>query len=329
MTTRDSLLEARGVTKHFTLRAPGLFGKRRGTVQALTDVDIDVGQGETLAIVGESGCGKTTLARVLTMLHRADAGSVKFGGAEIRSLSGAPLMAVRKRIQMVFQDPFSSLNPRLTVREIIAEPLVIHALGNKSKRRERTDEVAEAVGIRAADLDRYPHQFSGGQRQRIAIARALAPAPDLIVADEPLSALDVSIQSQIINLMEELAAKHRLAYLFISHDLEVVHYLADRVAVMYLGRVVETGSADSLFSDPRHPYTRALLAAAPQTGRGKRAGTPALSGDVASPLNPPSGCAFHPRCPMATGLCRSARPGLEVIAGPKSSHRAACHFKDG
>jgi len=328
MSAAEPLLQARGLTKHFELRAPGLFGKRRGTVQALTDVDIEVGHGETLAIVGESGCGKTTLARVLTLLHRADAGSIKFGGDEITTLSGTDLMPVRRRIQMVFQDPFASLNPRLTAREIIAEPLVIHGLGNAAERRARAAETAEAVGIRAADLNRYPHQFSGGQRQRIAIARALAPEPELIVADEPLSALDVSIQSQIINLMRDLGGRHRLAYLFISHDLEVVNYLADRVAVMYLGRIVETGFADSLFSRPTHPYTQALLAAAPHAGRGKRTSTGVLAGDVASPLNPPSGCAFHPRCPLATDLCRKVRPGLEPVAQSGADHAAACHHKD-
>ena len=321
------LLQVRDLVKHFPVKGPGLFAGRRGRLRAVDGVSFELRRGETLALVGESGCGKTTLARAALLLLAPTAGSVHFMGHDVTRQSGRALKPLRRRIQMVFQDPYSSLNPRLPVGAIIAEPLVIHRLGSRAQRRLRVAELAETVGLTAADMARYPHQFSGGQRQRIAIARALAPEPDLVVADEPVSALDVSIQSQVLNLLKDLQEARRLTYLLISRDLAVVRHFADRVAVMYLGRIVETGPAGAVFGAPRHPYTRALIAAAPVIGRGKRPPGAVLAGDVPSPVNPPSGCPFHPRCPLARDLCTSTRPVLEAVAGG-ADHAAACHFKD-
>ena len=296
-----------------------------GPLAALDGVDLDIRAGETLAVVGESGCGKTTLARALTMLVPPDAGSLRIDGNEITNLGRRALKPLRRRMQMIFQDPFGSLNPRLTVERIVAEPLIVHGLGNQRERRDRVVELLGAVGLEAGALERYPHQFSGGQRQRIAIARALAPQPDLIIADEPVSALDVSVQSQILNLMADLQAARGLSYLFIGHDLAVVRHVADRVAVMYLGRIVEEAPATALFEAPRHPYTRALLAATPRIGRGKRISATSTPGEVPSPLAPPPGCPYHPRCPEAVDACRRERPELEGADG----HRVACPFAEG
>ena len=318
------LLQATELVKHYA--SHNLFGHRGDTVKALGGVSFHVEAGETLGLVGESGSGKTTLARTAGLLHPPTAGSVRFQGREITGLGRRRLKDIRRRIQFVFQDPYGSLNPRLAVGAIIAEPLAIHGICGRAERRDRVARLAASVGLSPAHMDRYPHQFSGGQRQRIAIARALAPDPALIIADEPVSSLDVSIQSQVLNLMKDLQEASDLAYLFISHDLTVVRHVADRVAVMYAGDIVEEGPTDTLYESPRHPYTRALIAAGPVIGGGKRPPGATLRGDPPSPTSPPSGCPFHPRCPLAKDLCRQSKPELEALA---EGHLAACHFKDG
>ncbi|MCG8511815.1 MAG: ATP-binding cassette domain-containing protein [Rhodospirillales bacterium] len=321
------LLEAQDLVKIFSVGGTGLFRKDTRRIHAVNGISIRLEKGETLALVGESGCGKTTLARTIGLMLEPDEGAIRFDGRDVRSLGRRKLKPFRRRIQIVFQDPFSSLNPRLTVGAIIAEPLIIHDLGDSKTSRARVFEVAEAVGLNAADMDLYPHQFSGGQRQRIAIARALAPEPSLIIADEPVSALDVSIQSQILNLLADLQRERELAYLFISHDLSVVRHIADRIAVMYLGRIVETGPTEEIFENPRHPYTRALLAAAPRIGKGKRGAGDTLEGDVPSVLNTVQGCPFNPRCWITRAACFQTRPELEPMIGDPT-HLSACHLKD-
>ncbi len=322
------LLEVTGLVRHFPVGRGALRGTAGGVVHAVDGVDFALARGETLALVGESGCGKTTLGRTAALLYPPTAGRIRFDGVDVTGRRGAALKAVRRRIQLVFQDPYGSLNPRMPISAIIAEPLVIHRIGDAAGRRARVAEVAAAVGLDPGALDRYPHEFSGGQRQRIAIARALAPAPELIVADEPLSALDVSIQGQILALFRELRARFGLAYLFISHDLAVVGQLADRVAVMYLGRIVEIAPRRSLFAGPAHPYTRALVAAVPRLGRGKRRpGTaPRTAGEPPDPIAPPPGCRYHPRCPFAEEICRREAPALAPAPRRDAAHRAACHF---
>ena len=325
------LLALRDVVKHFPAGHAGWF-ERPGTVHAVNGVTLEVGRGETVAVVGESGCGKTTLARLAVSLHAPDAGSVSIAGTDVTGLGARALKPFRRRVQMIFQDPYGSLNPRLPVSAILAEPLVIHGLGGRAERRRRVEEAAAAVALQTDQLDRYPHEFSGGQRQRIAIARALIVRPDLLVADEPLSALDVSIQIAILDLFRELKSGFGIALLFISHDLAVVDLIADRIAVMYLGHIVEVASRDDLFRRPAHPYSRALIAAVPAMGRGKRARgkakAVALKGDVPDPLKPPPGCPFHPRCPRAEDLCRRVAPALEPAAAAGVGHVAACHFRD-
>jgi oligopeptide/dipeptide ABC transporter ATP-binding protein len=318
----DALLSIERVSVSFAQRKR-LFGKERASLRAVDDVSAEIGEGETLALVGESGSGKTTLGHVVAGLRKPSAGRVRLRGAELdasnRALAG-------RAIQIVFQDPFSALDPRMPVSDIIAEPLRIQGIGTKNERRARAASLVEEVGLPADALNRYPHEFSGGQRQRIAIARALAPAPELIVADEPLSALDVSIQSQILNLFRDIQKREKLSYLFISHDLGVVEHLADRVAVLYLGRIIELGRREDIFAHPAHPYTRALLDSMPSIGRGRRRKR-AIKGEMPSPLDPPTACVFHPRCPLAQDICRKVVPRFEPLAA-RPSHSAACHFKE-
>ncbi len=320
-----ALLELDRISKQFPLRGTGLFGAHLGTVHAVSDASLAIAPGETLALVGESGCGKTTLGRVAALLHTPSEGRVRLGGREVGSLRGRTLRALRRNVQTVFQDPFGSLNPRLTVGASLGEPLDIHRVGTSADRRRRAAALIEAVGLSAADLGRYPHQFSGGQRQRIAIARALALDPALIVLDEPLSSLDVSVQSQVLNLLADLKRARGLAYLFISHDLAAVEHLADRIAVMYLGRIVELAPRDALLRAPAHPYTRALIDAVPRIEQG-RTRRRSLQGDVPSPTAPPPGCAFHPRCPRAEARCAVERPVLDPAPERGPEHRVACHF---
>ncbi len=299
------------------------FPARGGqTVRAVENVSFSIEAGETLALVGESGSGKSTLGFTVAGLQTATSGSLRFQG---ETLTKATWPAARSKIQIVFQDPFGALDPRMPVSDIIAEPLLIQRIGNAASRRTRAAELVEQVGLPRDALNRYPHEFSGGQRQRIAIARALSPAPLLIVADEPLSALDVSIQSQVLNLLKEVQEASHLSYLFISHDLAVVNHLVDRVAVLYLGRLVEVAPREALFAHPAHPYTKALLDAVPRIGRARRRHS-GIKGEMPSPLNPPPGCVFHTRCPKAQPICSKVPPALEPAATPGQS--AACHFKE-
>ncbi|MFD5838695.1 ABC transporter ATP-binding protein [Streptomyces collinus] len=322
MPEHEALLEATGLAKSFAVRRT-LRGGRR--LRALDGVDLTLARGETLGLVGESGCGKSTLARVLLRLERPDAGSVRYGGADPFALSGAELLAWRRKVQMVFQDPFGSLNPRLTAAELIGEPWLTHrSLVPASRRPARVRELLEMVGLRASDARRLPHEFSGGQRQRIGIARALALEPEVIVCDEPVSALDLSVQAQVLNLLCDLRDELGLSYVFISHDLSVVRHLADRVAVMYLGTMVESGPTEEVYGRPLHPYTEALLSAAPSPAAGgRRRQRILLTGELPSPADPPSGCRFRTRCPRVRDLCAETAPPPPPGA---PLHGAACHF---
>jgi oligopeptide/dipeptide ABC transporter ATP-binding protein len=317
----SELLRVQGLGVRFALRSGWLRPVRH--VQAVADVSLHVQRGETLAVVGESGSGKTSLARAVVGLAPAWRGQIHFDGADVLGGDGTALSRLRREVQMVFQDPFGSLDPRLSVQDIVAEPLRIHRTHDAAAQRKRVLELLDQVGLPAAAAQRYPHQFSGGQRQRIAIARALAPQPQLIIADEPLSALDVSIQSQVMNLMSELRARLGLSYLLVSHDFAAVHHLADRIAVMYLGRIVETAPVDALFESPAHPYTAALLASVPRVGHGKRKPGSALSGELPSPVDPPEGCPFHPRCPLAADRCKMESPHPVSL---QPGRTVACHF---
>jgi oligopeptide/dipeptide ABC transporter ATP-binding protein len=318
-----SLIEARGLSKTFVAKRD-LFGRATAEVRAVDGVDLTLQAGETLALVGESGCGKSTLGRMLLRLIEPTGGTLRFEGRDLLALPEAELRALRRQVQIIFQDPFASLNPRMAVGEAIAEPLLLHAIVPARERRARVAELLETVGLRPEHAQRYPHEFSGGQRQRIVIARALASEPRLIICDEPVSALDVSIRAQILNLLRALQERLNLTLVFISHDLAVVKHIADRIAVMYLGRIVETGEAEAVFANPRHPYTRALLSAIPVASAERRTGRIMLQGDVPSPLNPPPGCHLHRRCPHAIGRCASEIPRL---AG-EALHRVACHVAD-
>lgn len=318
------LLKVENLVQYFPIRR-GVFQRTVGYVHAVDDVSFEVKKGETLGLVGESGCGKTTTGRSILQLYKPTSGKVFFDGINLVDLHGEQLRQLRKRIQMIFQDPYASLNPRMTVEEIISEPLKIFNIVDNSKTHDRVKELLELVRLNPAYIDRYPHEFSGGQRQRIGVARALALNPDLIVCDEPISALDVSVQAQIVNLLEDLQKEMGLTYLFIAHDLSVVRHISNRVAVMYLGVIMELGERDELYTNPLHPYTKALLSAVPIPDpvieeKRKRI---ILEGDVPSPVNPPSGCRFRTRCPIAKEICSQERPAWREI---RHGHFAACHF---
>jgi oligopeptide/dipeptide ABC transporter ATP-binding protein len=320
------LLVVEDLKKHYPVRG-GVFGGPVGTVKAVDGVSFTVREGETLGLVGESGCGKSTLGRAITRLEDPTAGRVLFAGNDLARASGRDLFRLRREIQIVFQDPYSSLNPRMTVGEIIREPMAVHRLGTKAEQVEKVRALLDTVGLAASSMDRYPHEFSGGQRQRIGIARALALDPRLVIADEPVSALDVSVQSQVLNLMVRLQRDQGLTYIFISHDLSVVEHVSDTIAIMYLGRIVEIGATERIFENPAHPYTRALLAAIPVPDPRRRRTFLPVKGEAPSAVDPPSGCPFHPRCPFAIEACARVVPPLEPVGGTPvdgRQHLAAC-----
>lgn len=318
------LLDVKNLEKSFPVRS-GFFSRVAAWVRAVSGVSFSIGSGETLGLVGESGCGKTTVARMVARLIQPDDGEIAFEQTDIASLQGKVLRPHRRKIQMIFQDPYSSLNPRMKVGDIIAEPLVIHREVSRGEKRARVNELLGQVGLPVNVYDRYPHEFSGGQRQRVGIARAIALKPKLIVADEPVSALDVSVSAQIVNLLQDLQNQYGMSYLFISHDLKMVKYLSHRVAVMYLGKIVELGPREAM-SKPLHPYTQALIAAVPVADIHTKRKKIVLSGEIPSPINPPAGCAFHTRCPIAEARCKTEVPELKEW---KPKHWAACHLVEG
>ncbi|NRF94408.1 dipeptide ABC transporter ATP-binding protein [Paenibacillus frigoriresistens] len=315
------LLEIKSLKKHFISK--GFLSGTTKSVRAVDGVDLTIYPGETVSIVGESGCGKSTTGRCILRLIEPTEGEIIFQGHDIAKMNESELRGMRRNMQIVFQDPYASLNPRKSVRQILLDPLVVHGIGSSTERKKMVEEMIEIVGLNKQHLDRFPHEFSGGQRQRIGIARALILRPKLIVADEPVSALDVSIQAQILNLMKDLQKEFQLTYLFISHDLSVVRHISDRVAVMYLGKVVEVTDKKSLYQKPLHPYTKALLSAAPIPNPEHKAERILLEGDLPSPANPPSGCTFHPRCPACTEICKITVPSLEE---KEAGHRVSCHL---
>jgi oligopeptide transport system ATP-binding protein len=317
----ELLLEVNGLKKYFPITG-GIFGRKKGEVKAVDDVSFYVKKGETLGIVGESGCGKSTTGRLLMRLIEASDGRILFEDKEITSMSKNELRKMRRDIQMVFQDPYASLNPRHSIQQILEEPLIVHGIGNKEERKKRVQEMLEVVGLSNYHAKRYPHQFSGGQRQRIGIAKALMTKPKLIIADEPVSALDVSIQAQVLNLMKDIQTEFQLTYIFIAHDLGVVRHISDRVGVMYLGRLIELSDSEELYENPLHPYTKALLSAVPIPDPDIKRETILIEGELPSPANPPSGCAFHTRCSQSMEICKTTRP-LELNL---NGHSVACHL---
>jgi oligopeptide transport system ATP-binding protein len=325
---QQPLLDVRDLVMHFPLTQGIIFQKKVGAVQAVDGVSISVKKGETLGLVGESGCGKSTTGRAILQLYKPTAGQVIFNGTDLTKLNGGDMRKMRRHLQMIFQDPYASLNPRMTVGSIVSEPMQIHNLVPKNQRNQRVQELLQTVGLNPYFANRYPHEFSGGQRQRIGIARALAANPDFIVCDEPVSALDVSIQAQIVNLLEDLQNEFSLTYLFIAHDLSVVRHISDRVAVMYLGKIVELAGRNSLYDDPLHPYTKALLSAVPIPDPviERKRERIILTGDVPSPINPPSGCHFHTRCPYVMDVCKQIDP---ILADQGGEHFVACHLYPG
>ncbi len=320
---RDDLVIIENVSKYFPVKA-GRFSSKKLSLRAVDEVSLTIHRGETLGLVGESGCGKSTLGKLILGLETITSGRIIVEGHDISHLSGSEMKEARRRMQVIFQDPYSSLNPRQSVESIIAEPLIIHGVGTPQKRRARVAQLMEEVGLRSEFLSRYPHEFSGGQRQRIGIARALALNPSLIIADEPVSALDVSIRSQVINLLEDLQDTHHLTYLFISHDLSVVEHISDRVAVMYVGKIVEIGKKDDIYFNPLHPYTEALLSAVPIPDPEVTRRRIILEGDVPSPISPPPGCRFHPRCFLREPICERVEP---LLTETGNEHAAACHVR--
>jgi|SRR5699024_8379323 len=318
-----SILEIKNITKHFPIKSNHLFQQDKNALRAVDGISLSVQPGETLGLVGESGCGKSTAGRVMMKLLEPTSGEIYFKGENITSLHGEKLRKLRRDMQLIFQDPYASLNPRKTIKKIVTEPMKIFNI-NKQERLEKLDYLLEVVGLNHSHKNRYPHEFSGGQRQRIGIARSLALEPDLVVCDEPVSALDVSIQAQVINLLEKLQEEFQLTYVFIAHDLSVVHHISDRVAVMYLGELVEIGKVNELYQDPKHPYTQALLSAVPEANVTTKRNRIILKGDLPSPANPPQGCKFHTRCPFAEEICRTEKPELKKVSS--SGRVAACHF---
>ena len=319
----DNILVVKNLKKYFPIKK-GLLLREVGQVKAVDDVSLTVRRGETLGLVGESGCGKSTLGRAIIRLYEPTAGTVQFDGKDFLAEKGENLRKTRKNLQMIFQDPYASLDPRMTIGQILSQPFEIHNLLTTKERNEKIKELLQIVGLKASHVGRYPHEFSGGQRQRISIARAVALNPSLVIADEPVSALDVSIQAQVLNLMKDLQEKLKLTYIFISHDLSVIEHICDRIAVMYLGKIVEVAGRDELFNNPQHPYTQALIAAIPRVGAGKKKMKKSLEGEVPSPINPPSGCRFHTRCPYKMPICSEQLPVLKNYDANKPSHDTAC-----
>jgi oligopeptide/dipeptide ABC transporter ATP-binding protein len=328
MSDSDVLVQVDNLVKHFPIRSGGLLGRTVGQVQAVDGVSLTIGRGQTLGLVGETGCGKSTLARCIAGLIPVTSGTVTFEGDNITNLSRRAMQPYRREIQMIFQDPYGSLNPRRRVGSIIGEPFAIHKTSSGAERKRKVQDLMARVGLNPEHYNRFPAEFSGGQRQRIGVARALALQPKLIICDEPVSALDVSIQAQVLNLLADLQDDFGLSYLFIAHDLEVVRHVSHAVTVMYLGRIAESGPKDTVYDAPRHPYTNALLSAVPSADPEAAASRQRiiLTGDVPSPINPPSGCRFHPRCPKAQELCSQQEPQLEAKAGDPPDHLTACHF---
>jgi oligopeptide transport system ATP-binding protein len=324
----STLLDVRDLKMYFPLTRGIILQRTVGYVKAVDGISFSIAQGQTLGLVGESGSGKTTIGRTIIRLYKPTEGQILFANQDLAKMHGEPLRQMRRRVQMVFQDPYASLNPRFTIGSLVAEPMHIYNMGSSDEIRDRAAELLRVVGLRAEYIDRYPHEFSGGQRQRIAVARALSINPELVVADEPVSALDVSVRAQVLNLLQRLQQQFNLTYLFVSHDLSVVRHVADRIAVMYLGRIVELSDRDELYVAPKHPYTKALLSAVPipDPKVERKRQRIILSGDLPSPINLPSGCRFHTRCPMAQSICREVDPAFELKEG--RDHYAACHFAE-